>query len=195
MAKTPVMGLVKTRLGRQIGAAEATRFYRATAAAVLGRLARDRRFEVVLAIAPDAGAYTRAFPLQLKRIAQGGGDLGARMQRIMDARGTGPVVIIGTDIPGICAAHLADAFRKLGSHDAVFGPADDGGFWLVGLKRFARIPRTFGGVRWSHAETLADVERRLERFRVARVATLPDVDEAADLKRQSKIIGRRVIGP
>ncbi len=189
------MGLVKTRLGRQIGAGQATRFYRATAAAVLGRLGRDPRFEVVLAIAPDAGLQTRSFPSSFGRMSQGRGDLGARMQRIMDVGKPGPVLIIGTDIPGVRAAHIAAAFRKLGSNDAVFGPADDGGFWLVGFKRFPRIPNPFRSVRWSHAETLADVRKQLLNLRVGHVAVLSDVDEAADLARQSAIIGRRVIGP
>jgi uncharacterized protein len=193
MAKTPVLGLVKTRLGREIGAAAATRFYRATASAVLGRLARDPRFEVVLAIAPDCGLATRGLPPGLGRVRQGQGDLGAKMQRLLKHGGPGPVVLIGTDIPGIRGGHLVDAFRRLGRSDVVLGPAEDGGFWMVGVRRGSRTPHLFQGVRWSHAETLADVERNLAGLRVAHGAALSDVDSAADLRRQSAMLGRRVL--
>ncbi len=193
MAKTPVLGLVKTRLGREIGPAAATRFYRATAAAVLGRLALDRRFEVILAIAPDAGVATRGLPARLARCPQGPGDLGAKMQRLLERGGPGPVVLIGTDIPGIRGRHIVEAFRLLGRNDVVLGPADDGGFWMVGFRRFPRTPQPFRRVRWSHAETLANVERNLTGWRVAHGARISDVDCALDLAQQSAMLGRRVL--
>ncbi len=193
MAKTPVLGLVKTRLGREIGPAAATRFYRATASAVLGRLSCDPRLEVILAIAPDAGVATRGLPPGLRRLPQGPGDLGARMQRLLQLSGPGPVVLIGTDIPGIRVSHIAAAFQLLGRNDVVLGPADDGGFWMVGFRRFPRMPKPFGRVRWSHAETRADVERNLSGWRVGLGAVLSDVDSAADLAHQSPLIGRRVL--
>ncbi len=188
------MGLVKTRLGRQIGPAQATRFYRATAIAVLGRLVNDRRFQTILAMAPDAGVKTRAFDGAIARMSQGGGDLGQKLQRVAERAPPGPVVIVGTDIPSIKPRHIADAFRALRNHDAVFGPAEDGGFWLVGFRRFPTTPRAFAGVRWSDAETLADVLRNLTGWRVAMAATLSDVDGADDLRRLSAHLGRQVIG-
>jgi uncharacterized protein len=194
MAKTPVMGLVKTRLGRQIGAAAATRFYRSTAQAVLGRCVRDPRFETILALAPDAGFATRAFDQRIKRMRQGRGDLGAKLQRIAERAPPGPVVIVGTDIPSIRPRDIIAAFKALRSHDVVFGPAEDGGFWLVGFKRFPTVPHCYAGVRWSHADTLADVRGNLLGRRVAIVGMLSDVDNADDLRRLGAHIGRRIIG-
>ncbi len=96
----------------------------------------------------------------------------------------GPVCIIGGDIPGVTRAHVWQAFRRLGDHDAVFGPAPDGGFWLVGLKRLAPVPvNLFKDVRWSSPHALADTMASLESLRIARVETLEDVDTLADLQR------------
>ena len=193
MAKDPVMGRVKTRLAREIGQAAAVCFFRATAAAVVGRLARDTRFETIIAVAPDAQLMTRGLPQSTRRRGQGGGDLGTRMQRIFDWNEPGPVIIVGTDIPGVRADYIAKAFRSLGRHDVVFGPADDGGYWLVGLKRQPRVLKPFANVRWSTAETLADTRRNLTGCRMAEAATLSDVDSAADLRRIGPAIGRRVL--
>src|SRR3546814_16124850 len=83
------------------------------------------------------------------------------MDRVMRVLPPGPAVIIGTDIPDIRPRHAAAAFRALGRHDAVFGPAADGGYWLVGLRRRPTIPRAFDGVRWSTEHALADTRANL----------------------------------
>ncbi|RMF02652.1 MAG: glycosyltransferase, partial [Alphaproteobacteria bacterium] len=141
MAKEPRAGAVKTRLARDIGTAHALRIYRAMSANMLRRLADERRWTTVLALAPATATGSAAWPGGFARIPQGGGDLGARLERVTASLPPGPVVVIGTDIPQIGPGHIAQAFRQLGSHDAVFGPAGDGGYWLVGLKRSPRIRR------------------------------------------------------
>lgn len=140
-------------------------------------------WETVLAVAPDVAIRSRAWPMSLPRIAQGPGDLRRRMQCIMDWSWRGPVVIVGSDIPGIRCAHIRAAFAALGASDAVFGPAADGGYWLVGLKRIPRVPRAFGNVRWSTKHALADTRANLAGLRIAEVAPLHDVDEKGDLAR------------
>jgi rSAM/selenodomain-associated transferase 1 len=182
MAKAPVAGLVKTRLARRIGAAEALRFYRATTAALLRRVGRDPRWRTVLAVAPDRLVEARFWPADISRVRQGGGDLGARMQRLFDDLPGGPVVVIGSDIPGVRRSHVADAFRALGRHEAAFGPAEDGGYWLVGLRRRPRTPRIFSGVRWSSEHALADTTANL-RTPPPLLPTLFDVDAEEDWRR------------
>ena len=147
MAKQPRAGLVKTRLARDVGTAAATNFYRHASAAVIARLSATKRWQVVLAVTPDAAIYDRAWPHRLPRVPQGPGDLGRRMQRVIDGLPPGPAIVIGTDIPGITPAHVARAFAALGSHDAVFGPATDGGYWLVGMARRRPLRGAFVGVR------------------------------------------------
>lgn len=182
MVKDPRPGRVKTRLGREIGAVPAAWWYRHQCARLLGRL-RDPRWDILLAVAPDRAARARLWPGDLARMPQGGGDLGARMARLLRAA-AGPACLIGSDIPGVRARHIAHAFALLGSHDSVFGPASDGGFWLVGAQHPARLPRgLFSGVRWSSEQALTDSLATLPGHRVALADTLHDVDSAADLRR------------
>ncbi len=177
MVKEPHPGRVKTRLGAGIGMVRAAWWYRHQVARLL-RAVEDPRWELVLAVAPDAeGLGSRVWPAHLRRVAQGCGDLGCRMGRLL--RGSGRVCIIGSDIPDVTAARVASAFKALGRADAVFGPCDDGGYWLVGM---TRVPvRAFWGVRWSTEHALADTERSLGDLRIAHVDMLRDVDTVADL--------------
>jgi len=182
MLKEPHAGRVKTRLGRDIGMVPAAWWFRHQTVRLIRRL-DDRRWQLVLAIAPDrAGLTSRVWPAHIPRVAQGHGDLGQRMGRILRGFPPGPVVIVGGDIPGIRAHHIARAFRRLGRHDVVFGPATDGGFWLIGMKRTARVPATlFQNVRWSSRFALADTLVSLAGQRIAQIDRLRDVDTAADL--------------
>ena len=182
MVKEPRPGRVKTRLGRDIGLTNAAWWFRHQTKALL-RHVQDPRWQVVLAVAPDReGLQSRIWPAHLPRWAQGPGDLGARMGRALASALPGPACVIGADIPGIRAHHIASAFDALGRNDAVFGPAPDGGYWLVGLKRNRPAPPSlFQNVRWSSACALADTKASLPGYRIAEIATLRDVDTAADL--------------
>jgi hypothetical protein len=193
MVKSPVVGRVKTRLARTIGGVTATQFYRHTCAAVLARLSATRRWQTLVAVTPDRDLCGRAWPAPLARLPQGGGDLGARLDRVMRSAPPGPTLIIGTDIPAIRKADISAAFAKLGRHDAVFGPAPDGGYWLVGLRRRPRLPRPFSPVRWSSPWALADTEHNLGALSIGRAATLDDVDDAASYAHARSWHGRRVL--
>nr|WP_255596729.1 TIGR04282 family arsenosugar biosynthesis glycosyltransferase [Cognatishimia sp. MH4019] len=183
MVKEPRPGRVKTRLGRDIGMTAAAWWFRHQVRGLLRRV-RDPRWYVVLAVAPDRdGMLSRVWPADLPRVAQGQGDLGDRMGRVFRMMPPGPVAIIGADIPGVTAARIAEAFAALGNHEAVFGPAPDGGYWLIGMKRVGPVPTTlFQGVRWSTEHALADTKASLPGARIAHVATLRDVDTVADLR-------------
>jgi uncharacterized protein len=93
-------------------------------------------------------------------------------------------VLIGTDIPALGPHHIAEAFRLLGRHDVVFGPAMDGGFWLVGARRSPCLPPLFSAVRWSGPHALEDVLANLPRqVSVGFAARLEDVDDGASFRR------------
>lgn len=117
------------------------------------------------------------------RLPQGLGDIGERMQRTFDRCEKGPLIIIGTDIPFVSAETIADAFRRLASADVIFGPAEDGGYWLVGFRRLLAHPRPFRKVRWSSAQALLDTQKNLSGCRVGFARTLYDVDNAQDYRR------------
>ncbi|HYH22511.1 MAG TPA: TIGR04282 family arsenosugar biosynthesis glycosyltransferase [Azospirillum sp.] len=188
-ARLPRLGRGKRRLAAGVGDVAAWRFARLTLAVVLRRLARDGRWTLWLAVTPDRAVASRGWPAaKMRRIGQGRGDLGARMARPMRTLPPGPVVVVGSDIPDLDACHVARAFRALGRHDAVFGPAGDGGYWLVGLRRCPRVPAgLFRDVRWSTENALADTLAGLPPgTSVAFVDTLEDVDDAAAYKRWRK---------
>jgi rSAM/selenodomain-associated transferase 1 len=190
--RAPRLGRVKRRLARGIGDLAALAFHRATATRLLRDLARDRRWRVHVAVTPDRRAFLpRAWRVGERR-GQGGGDLGRRMARAFTRLPPGPAVLVGADIPELGPRHVAAAFAALGTHDAVFGPAQDGGYWLVGFARRAPLPRgVFAGVRWSSESALADTLASLpRRLRVALLETLADVDDE-DAYRRSLIRRRR----
>lgn len=184
MVKEPRPGRVKTRLGADIGMVPAAWWFRHQVAGLLRRL-EDPRWQLILAVSPDReGRVSRVWPGHLPRVPQGRGDLGDRMGRLLRRLPPGPVCIVGGDIPGLDKVHVARAFDLLGGHDAVFGPAPDGGYWLVGMTRIAPPPATlFRGVRWSTSHALSDSINSLPGLRVALADTLSDVDTASDLLR------------
>lgn len=183
MAKSPGAGRSKRRLTASVGATQATRFYRACLVHTLMRLGRDPRWKTLLAVSPDSDIGAAFWPHGVKRLPQGQGDLGVRMQRLFRRLPPGPVIIVGSDVPAIRASDVACAFRLLGNCDAVFGKAPDGGYWLVGLRRAPRLLEPFAGVRWSGPHPLADTLGNLEGQRVAFAATRSDVDSEEDYRR------------
>lgn len=193
MVKEPMVGRVKTRLAREVGGVRAATFYRVNSAAVLARLTRPGSWLTELGVTPDRAVTSSAWPSSFPRRAQGGGDLGERMQRIMDTAPPGPVIVVGTDVPAVKPTHIQAALKALGSHDAVFGPSPDGGYWLVGLKRRPRVPRAFARVAWSSCEALRQTLANLSGLTVASITSLADVDEGRDLRAAGNAIGRIVL--
>jgi len=184
--RAPRLGAVKRRLARDVGDKAALAFHRGATAALLGRLA-GRRWRVVLCVTPDRYARRgRFWPARPARLAQGAGDIGRRMARGLEAC-RGPAVLVGSDIPALGAAEVATAFAALGAHDLVFGPAADGGFWLVGARDTRRVRPLFRGVRWSGPHALADTLANAPApWRVALLAPLADVDDGAALARLTR---------
>ncbi|MEO0911890.1 MAG: TIGR04282 family arsenosugar biosynthesis glycosyltransferase [Pseudomonadota bacterium] len=186
MVKEPRPGRVKTRLGRDIGHIPAAWWFRHQVRKLLRRLGSSPKWQTILAVTPDRpGLESRVWPGHIRRMPQGTGDLGDRMARVFRTALPGPVVIIGADIPGITQRDIDQAFQALGRADAVFGPAPDGGYWLIGLARHgAPVPAgLFRGTRWSTEHALSDTIASLPKHtRIARIATLADVDTGADLQ-------------
>ncbi len=186
-ARAPHYGAVKTRLAAEIGSAAAWRAYRAMTDATLRAVATSPTWSTRLAVTPPAAVFRgRHWPDAVERMPQAKGDLGRRMGLAL-AAGTraGPTVIVGSDIPEMTAGHIQRAFDLLGRHDVVFGPATDGGYWLVGVRHglpIAAVRCLFDGVRWSSVTALSDtVENVPAGWRIGYATTLSDIDTAADL--------------
>ncbi|TWU26560.1 2-phospho-L-lactate guanylyltransferase [Novipirellula galeiformis] len=199
MAKYWTPGRVKTRLGHSIGMSAAAELHRAFTLHLCERLAAagDRR---VLSIAPDSAVNLleqepTCDPWDI--LPQGDGDLGARMRRLiqthLDCRETDPaaaprrVIVIGADCPMISVEEIAIAVQKLETYDLVLGPANDGGYYLIGMNGPWTEPMgcLFESMPWSTAEVLAITKQRAARAKLS-LAVLPpkeDIDTIECLDR------------
>lgn len=181
--KAPRPGEVKTRLAAGIGATAACAAYRKMVAALLTNLAGLP--DVELRFSPDdAGDEIKPWLRPGWRARpQGGGDLGARMIRACEeafAAGAERVVVIGSDCPEVELNDVREAWRALKTSDLAVGPATDGGYWLIGLRRSQ--PQLFAGIRWSSDQALADTLQcaKAGALRIHLLRILSDVDTQQD---------------
>ena len=177
-ARSPAIGVGKTRLARDIGAVEAWRIYRAMSTRLLWRM-RDPRWRLVLRL--EGAKPDPAWP-RLAIEQQGRGDLGVRLTRALAAHAQTPVAVVGTDMPQLAPARVANAFRRRNA----IGPATDGGFWLLSLSPRRARAVSFEDIRWSSRHTLSDTLRALGPL--AMLETLTDVDDGASLQ---EVLSRR----
>jgi rSAM/selenodomain-associated transferase 1 len=182
MAKAPRIGVGKTRLAAEIGNVEAWRINRALQARTM-RAAIDPRWRTLLYVTPHSALDLDApgvWPRDVERFPQGEGDLGERLARAIAPHQR--VAVIGTDCRDITRAHIASAFTALRRAPFALGPARDGGFWLMAARDGAAAAGAMSNVRWSSKHAAKDVIRTLGASNVALLATLRDVDVAADLR-------------
>jgi rSAM/selenodomain-associated transferase 2/rSAM/selenodomain-associated transferase 1 len=185
-SKAPRAGETKTRLIPALGAAAAARLQRRLCLRSLDLACRAAHGKVTLWAAPDhRQRFFRAVQAQrgIALRSQTGSDLGERMSNAFVAH-AGPLLLIGTDCPALTEAHLAAAATALHEgHDAVFIPAEDGGYVLVGLRH--PQPRLFEGIDWGSDKVMAQTRERLIALdlRWAEPLTLWDVDRPEDLPR------------
>jgi rSAM/selenodomain-associated transferase 1 len=185
-AKAPLPGRAKTRLAVALGDVGAARLAERMMHATVDAAVTADVGPVQLCVTPDADHP--AFDAARRRHAiaithQGGGDLGDRMARAFERvlASQARALLVGTDAPRLDAAYLRAAAGALDGADAVFGPAADGGYTLVGLKRVA--PQLFLQMHWSHGAVMAQTRQRLVQLHLRHVElpVLHDVDEPADL--------------
>lgn len=184
----PQPGRVKTRLIPLLGAEGAAQLQREMTEYILAKawpLLTERGVALEIRFDGSSRADMRRWLGNTPRfLPQGDGDLGVRMHRAATdafAAGAQTVVMIGADCPGLDASTIALAFDSLLSSRLVFGPAMDGGYYLVGLRE--PLPSLFKGITWGTNSVLA---ASLTRARDARIEPtllpkLSDIDEPADL--------------
>jgi rSAM/selenodomain-associated transferase 1 len=188
-ARAPEPGKVKTRLIPALGAAGAAELHRRLVRHSLGAATGARLGPVELWCAPDTGdPFFRECERRLgvSLSAQGGGDLGARMQRAFESAlaRAGRAILVGSDIPALSAQYLRDADQALvRGNKVVIGPAEDGGYVLIGLSRCD--PELFRNIPWGGPEVMAETRRRIASlaWRLSELPVLWDVDRPEDLGR------------
>src|SRR5262245_29890115 len=177
--KAPRPGAVKTRLAEAIGMKAADAAYRHLVETLLNRLQGMDGIE--LCFTPDDSASEVQHWLKEAWTCkpQGDGDLGQRLQSAFERAfqsGAKRVAIIGSDCPAVGIEDIREAWRALQAHDVVLGPAIDGGYWLIGLRRSQ--PDLFRGIPWSTQDVFAETMRRVQHagLRVQWLRELADVD-------------------
>jgi rSAM/selenodomain-associated transferase 1 len=175
---------VKTRLARDIGAIAATMWYRRTLARTIATAKRSG-VSVRLAAAPCASMFRRCSPLRSRLHDQPKGDLGRRMAAVVK-QSRGGCVIVGSDTPGLSPDVIRRAQADAARFDLILGPAQDGGYYLIGLKTPAHAFRLFERVRWSSPHALADtIANAPPHWRIGFLPVLHDVDCGRDLRLQT----------
>jgi len=186
--KDPRPGTVKSRLAGALGAEAAAAVYRVLAEGVVRRTAprSDEYDRVIVFDPPDArrsveewlGVETAAL------VPQSPGDIGVRMERAFEdlfARGARRVAVTGTDVPALEREDVRAALESLDEHDVAIGPATDGGYYLIALKR--PQPELFRGIGWSGPDVLTKTLERAAtgNLDVRVLRTMGDVDTVEDL--------------
>lgn len=189
--KPPVPGTVKTRLATEIGVEQATKLARAFLQDTWAAAQAINWVHPVLATT-QLGTAT-ALGLKAEEWLQGNGDLGQRLERVFRRAlvGGAPFTMaIGTDTPGLPRRLLDEAREALARADAVLGPCEDGGFYLIGLRRCPL--ELLHGLPWSYPETFTCTLARLRESGLKTRILQPwfDVDRPSDLARLRNLILR-----
>ncbi len=184
----PEPGRTKTRLIPAVGPQGAAELQRQMTEHTLRRvraLARQRPLAVEIRYEGGRdGLMSRWLGVGLSYRRQGEGDLGVRLKRAFEEAfraGRHRVIAIGADCPGLTAELMAEAFDHLRRSDVVLGPARDGGYYLMGLRR--PIPQLFDGISWGTARVLEETQEVIRRLGLSfhRLTVLDDVDRPQDL--------------
>ena len=182
--KNPVLGQVKTRLAQTIGHPKALAVFR-NLLAQAAKAVKGWGGDVWVFYSDYLPENDLWSDIATKSFLQEGDDLGKRMAQAfrLGLQDYQQVVLVGTDIPGISAKVVNDAFDALKQTDWVLGPTFDGGYYLVGMNRF--MSSIFEDMVWSTSEVLAQTLERIKSHdqSFSLVQQLVDVDDEDDLKR------------
>jgi rSAM/selenodomain-associated transferase 1 len=182
--KHPIPGEVKTRLAADIGDEKAVAIYRRLLSHTEAIVA-DLPVETFVYYGnelPEQDLWSQSSRVD-DRLLQQGDDLGARMKAAFIDRfqaGKQRVIVIGSDCAELKTSHIVEAFRALSDNDAVIGPANDGGYYLLGLTRM--VPTIFSDMNWSTEHVYKSTLRRFKKERIHwfTLPMLTDIDEYED---------------
>ena len=190
-AKYPEAGKVKTRLANSIGDLAAALLYEQFIRQVLKIGQQSGAVQIFVAVAPteQVGNFREKFAGDFQFFAQAEtSDLGERIiaaMRHVLTQGHEKIVIIGTDSPNLPLAYVQEATAALDAHDMVLGPAEDGGYYLIGLKKI--FPELFANVAWSSSQVLAQTLEHARRLNL-RVHLLPTWYDVDDLPAYQRLV-------
>ena len=175
--KAPIMGKAKTRLAADIGMVHAWRIYRSMTASLLRNLTSPS-WDITLAVTP--ANWQGRLPLweKFSQYAQTEGSLTPRLAQAFSVKA--PIVVIGSDCPQVTKNDIRQAFKLINARNIVFGPASDGGFWLMGAQGPV-ASNQFENIRWSTSNTLMDIQKNFDGS-CLKLRMLTDIDDAKSLR-------------
>lgn len=173
----PEAGKAKTRLIPALGPQGAADLHRRLTEATVATVRAAGLTLEIRSTGAEPAAFRTWLGDDLAVVDQGEGDLGARLARTAE---TLPVLLLGADIPGLRADHLTAAAAALATAPAVIGPAEDGGYWLLGLA--VPMPQLFSNIEWGTGSVLAATLARLPAG-TPQLDMLSDLDTPNDLAR------------
>jgi uncharacterized protein len=187
MVKYPEPGMVKTRLAADIGMEQAALICRQLITHVMNQtMAAGSRYERYIFFDPPGRRqdFESWFPGEIF-MAQSIGDVGKRMDNVIRRllkKGADKAVITGSDIPDISREIISQAFEMLDRVDVVLGPARDGGYYLIGMKR--PIPEVFRNITWSSEDVFTETVKIIKTSGISYgvLPALSDLDTVEDLK-------------
>ena len=187
--KNPEKGKVKTRLAASVGNDKAYNIYIKLLEYTIetaGRVWADKQIWYSSFIDENDGFGGEGFEKKL----QFGNDLGKRMSNAFRHgfdEGYGKIVIIGSDCPGLTNDIAEKAFRELESYDAVIGPSEDGGYYLLGMNRY--YPGLFRQIEWSTEVVMKETVSKFEEKNInfTKLEKLNDIDTLRDLEKSDFI--------
>lgn len=186
--RNPELGKVKSRLAKDIGQERALEVYKALLSHT-NQITRDVEVDKWLYYAGGIPKHDIWDPEIFTKKKQFGDDLGAKMEHAFQegfAAGYEQIVIIGSDMLDIQQAHIETAFKKLNGSDVVIGPAEDGGYYLLGVKQ--EIPKLFKNKSWGQSTVFKDTLRDLnDDYSCSFLEILNDIDVISDIKSDSRI--------
>ncbi|MCB0477472.1 MAG: TIGR04282 family arsenosugar biosynthesis glycosyltransferase [Crocinitomicaceae bacterium] len=180
--KNILPGKVKTRLAEKIGEEKAIQIYRQLLK-ITENTIREAKSDVEICFSEfiDSELFKGSYDLSV----QCGNDLGERMRNAFH-RGFQKkyknIVLIGSDLPDLQLKHITQAFKELNNSDLVFGPAEDGGYYLIGMNKMITFP--FENKKWSTSDLYQKTKVELSQYeyQISELETLNDIDTYEDFK-------------
>jgi rSAM/selenodomain-associated transferase 1 len=192
--KNPVLGKVKTRLAATLGEEQALKIYMQLLQHTYSMINQLQSIDTFIYFSEEfEPGMDNSFLCNVQFRVQNGIDLGSRMKNAFDqvlCEGYEKAVVIGTDCPGITTAIINEAFKKLNLTEVVFGPAEDGGYYLLGLKKIDF--NLFNKMTWSNQHVLSESIRRLNLDHISfkLLEMLSDIDNESDWEKCKNLISK-----
>ena len=177
-SRRPEISVGKVRLKKKVGKIIGTNIYLYNLLKTIRIFYKDKRINLKICVNPDKAKkeWPRFIFPKIERIPQGKGDLGIKMWNIINYDEKSKI-LIGGDIKNVRSQYIIDAWKKLKNLDIIFGPSEDGGFWLIGVSKIRKLNFIFHDIDWNSDNTLSQVISQIPpNISVGFANTLEDID-------------------